>query len=330
MVLVDNRAGEANDLPARHPGRHGVRSRRRAGCATSWSRPAAARRSGSSSRQQELHTGPRRHHHELLLGRPDGVRPSVEARRHRARRRDPLLDPARVRGRARSPSFDGTSMATPHVAGAAALLLQHHPGWTPAQVRSALVATAGPAWADTAQTTEASVFLEGGGLIDVPSADDPKVFTSPSSLSFGDLNVKRGAASSGPAASRSPMRAAARARGRSRSSRSRRAPARRSRLRRSSPSRPAARADLPGRGERHRAGGGRRRLRLPRAAPRRGDDDASRTPSSSPGPALQDVVPIKLRKFQNGTTADGASRVSTLPLAGGTVRTTRRSSPTRR
>ena len=91
-------------------------------------------------------------------------------------------------------SFNGTSMATPHVAGAAALLLQRHPGWTPAQVRSALVSTAGPAWADTAQTTEASVFLEGGGMIDVPRSDDPKVFTSPTSLSFGDLNVKTGAA----------------------------------------------------------------------------------------------------------------------------------------
>jgi minor extracellular serine protease Vpr len=89
--------------------------------------------------------------------------------------------------------FDGTSMATPHVAGAAALLLQRHPGWTPLQVRSALMSTAGPAWADTARTTEAPVLIEGGGLISVPGADDPKVFTDPSSLSFADVNVKRGA-----------------------------------------------------------------------------------------------------------------------------------------
>jgi minor extracellular serine protease Vpr len=89
--------------------------------------------------------------------------------------------------------FDGTSMSAPHVAGAAALLLQKHPAWTTPQVRSALVSTAGPAWADTARTTEASVLLEGGGIIDIPRADNPQIFTTPSSLSFGDLNANHGA-----------------------------------------------------------------------------------------------------------------------------------------
>ena len=75
--------------------------------------------------------------------------------------------------------FDGTSMAAPHVAGAAALLLQRHPSWTPQQVKSALMSTAGAAWGDTARTQEAAVTLEGGGLVNVPRADDPQLFTEP-------------------------------------------------------------------------------------------------------------------------------------------------------
>jgi minor extracellular serine protease Vpr len=85
--------------------------------------------------------------------------------------------------------FDGTSMAAPHVSGAAALLIQLHRGWSPQQVKSALVSTAGAAWADTARTQEAPVTLEGGGLVDLPHADRPLVFTEPASLSFQDLNV---------------------------------------------------------------------------------------------------------------------------------------------
>jgi hypothetical protein len=62
-------------------------------------------------------------------------------------------------------------------------------------VKSALVSTAGPAWADTARTQEAPVTLEGGGLVSVPRADDPQLFTEPASLSLGDLNVNAGARS---------------------------------------------------------------------------------------------------------------------------------------
>jgi minor extracellular serine protease Vpr len=92
-------------------------------------------------------------------------------------------------------SFDGTSMAAPHIAGAAALLVQRHPGWSARQVKSALVSTAGTAWADTARTVEAPVLTAGSGLADVVAANDPKLFTDPSSLSFGDLDVTKGDAS---------------------------------------------------------------------------------------------------------------------------------------
>jgi minor extracellular serine protease Vpr len=91
--------------------------------------------------------------------------------------------------------LDGTSFSAPHVSGGAALLLQLHPGWTPAQVKSALMSTAGPVFGDSAQTTEASVLVEGAGLANLPRAADPKLFTSPQSLSFQFLDTTGGAAS---------------------------------------------------------------------------------------------------------------------------------------
>jgi hypothetical protein len=92
-------------------------------------------------------------------------------------------------------SFDGTSMSAPHVTGAVALLTQRHPNWTVRQMKSALMSTAGAAWGNTTRTQEASVLLQGAGLISVPAADDPKIFTEPGSLSFSDLNLLAGVTS---------------------------------------------------------------------------------------------------------------------------------------
>jgi subtilisin family serine protease len=83
--------------------------------------------------------------------------------------------------------LDGTSFSAPHVAGAAALLVQRHPSWTSPQVKSALMSTAGPAFGNTALTQEASVLIQGAGLVRVGSADRPLIFTDPQSLSFGYL-----------------------------------------------------------------------------------------------------------------------------------------------
>src|SRR5207247_2615913 len=83
--------------------------------------------------------------------------------------------------------FSGTSMATPHTAGSAALLLASHPGWSPQQVKSALVNTAdrpvkNPAPPGNPLTSPLS---RGGGRINVASADGTPATLSPSSVSFG-------------------------------------------------------------------------------------------------------------------------------------------------
>jgi subtilisin family serine protease len=89
----------------------------------------------------------------------------------------------------------GTSFSAPHVSGAAALLLQRHPSWTAKQVKSALMSTAGPSFADSTLSREESVLVQGAGLVRVAAADSPLIFTDPQSLSFGYLDVNAGAAS---------------------------------------------------------------------------------------------------------------------------------------
>jgi subtilisin family serine protease len=85
-------------------------------------------------------------------------------------------------------SWSGTSMASPHVAGAAAVLMQRHPTWTVEEIKSALESTGDPVHV-TGTTNEVPATREGGGRIDLVRADNPLLFTDPTGLSFGLVKV---------------------------------------------------------------------------------------------------------------------------------------------
>ncbi|MET8406207.1 S8 family serine peptidase [Streptomyces sp900116325] len=68
-------------------------------------------------------------------------------------------------------TFSGTSQATPHVAGAAALLAAAHPGLTGSQLKDLLVSS-------SKQTPKYNAFQAGSGRVDVPSALSAGVFAS--------------------------------------------------------------------------------------------------------------------------------------------------------
>jgi subtilisin family serine protease len=195
LILSDNRAGEANQIPLRLEIPSGMIADRDGDLLRSYVATTGGRTTIQVGRETLENVtgrsgvvtsfssaGPTSFGHTL---KPDIAAPGGQI----------LSSTLPGTATSRFAVFDGTSMATPHIAGAAALLIQLHRTWTPHQVKSALVSTAGPAWGDTARTREASVLLEGGGLADLPRASDPKLFTEPVSLSFGDLNTSRGASS---------------------------------------------------------------------------------------------------------------------------------------
>jgi hypothetical protein len=83
-------------------------------------------------------------------------------------------------------SIDGTSMAAPHVAGAALLLRHAHPDWTPGQIRSALAGTAVPV---TDRGSPADVFDTGSGRIQIDAAAAPGLILDETAERFAALGT---------------------------------------------------------------------------------------------------------------------------------------------
>ena len=82
--------------------------------------------------------------------------------------------------------LSGTSMATPNVAGSAAIVRAQHPELTTAQVRALLIGSAVPLVGASANLSPST---KGAGRVNVPAATDATVIASPATLGFGQANA---------------------------------------------------------------------------------------------------------------------------------------------
>jgi minor extracellular serine protease Vpr len=88
--------------------------------------------------------------------------------------------------------FAGTSMATPHLAGVAALLLDQFPGATVAEVKSRMANNAARVVTDPITASfDPGVMARGGGRVDVVAAFDATSWFAPVSVSFGEVRANR-------------------------------------------------------------------------------------------------------------------------------------------
>ncbi|GGK94425.1 serine protease [Sphaerisporangium melleum] len=78
--------------------------------------------------------------------------------------------------------MSGTSMATPHVTGAAAIVAGRHPDWKADQIKAALMAS-------TAPGAELGAYVQGSGRVDVARAVTQQVTAEPAPLSLGDVQL---------------------------------------------------------------------------------------------------------------------------------------------
>ncbi|MGW6446178.1 S8 family serine peptidase [Lentzea sp. NPDC055074] len=75
-------------------------------------------------------------------------------------------------------AMDGTSMATPHVAGVVALLKQQHPDWSGARLKATVMASA-------RANPSLTAFDQGAGRVDVPKMLEQQVVADPANINFG-------------------------------------------------------------------------------------------------------------------------------------------------
>lgn len=83
--------------------------------------------------------------------------------------------------------MQGTSMAAPHVAGAAALIKQAHPDWSPEQIKAALMNNAKPLRNSNGRLYR--TYEQGAGRIQLEESLKAEVLAYPASLQFGRFRM---------------------------------------------------------------------------------------------------------------------------------------------